>query len=734
MTEQQLKNLLSEMSLQEKVMQLVQLPGGAYDSSASQTGVSAETVTPAALQLAGSTLSIYGADLLRGLQEKYIANHPHHIPLLFMLDVVHGHRTVFPCPLGQGASFDPDTVEKAAAVQAAESAADGIHVTFSPMADLCRDARWGRVMESTGEDALLNSRLSAAMVRGYQGQHLDDGEHVASCVKHFAAYGGAEAGRDYQNVELSEHTLREKYLPAYQAAVRAGAALVMSSFNTWDGIPASGSQALMNRILRGETGFDGVLISDYGAIREMIPHSYAEDEADAARLAMAATLDIDMCSGCYSGYLQQLVESGVVPESVVDQAVLRVLRLKNDLGLFENPYRGISAEKAAAVHNSAETRALARKAVARSLVLLENKKEVLPLSGSKIAFIGPYADSRDLQSSWAVSFGSSEDTVSVFDGAREAFRNSAVEIRCAQGCKMMDNHTVFNYTIYEEEGWEESSRALLAEAEETAAWADTVVLCLGEYRLMTGESTSRTRLTLPDTQLNLLRRISALGKPLVTLVFGGRPLELAEVRGLTDALLFCWLPGTEGGNGILDVLTGIVPPSGKLPMSFPRTVGQEPLHYDQYPTGRPKPPTGTGPFTSRYLDCENTALYPFGYGLTYGNPKLSPVRLSSAELRKGQKITASVEVVNPGSRVLEDVLQLYICDLKGSRVRPVRELRDFRRITLSPGGRCEVSFEIDESMLRFWTADCRWASEPGRFRLWIGLSSDTENAAEFTLV
>ena len=732
MNEQQLRNLLSDMSLREKVMQLVQLPGGAYDPSAAQTGISTETIPPEVRRLAGSTLGIDGADKLRALQERYMAAHPHHIPILFMLDVVHGHKTVFPCPLGQGATFDPALAEAGAAVQAEEAAADGIHVTFSPMADLSRDARWGRVMESTGEDAVLNSRMAAAMVRGYQGDRVDDGRHVAACVKHFAAYGGAEAGRDYQNVELSEHTLREKYLPAYQAAVDAGARLVMSSFNTWNGIPASAHPQLMNGILRGEFGFDGVLISDYGAVREMIPHGYAADEADAARKALAATLDVDMCGACYSDHLEELVRSGGVDEAAVDESVLRVLRLKNDLGLFEDPFRGVSADRLEAIRRDPAVRAKARQAVSESLVLLENRGGILPLRARRVAFIGPYAENRDLHSSWAISSGGNGATVTVREAAEEAFAGTDTEVRFAAGCTLLDNNTRYNVGSYASPDWEEENRRLLAEAMDAAAWADTVVLCLGEHRGQTGESTSRAFLTLPEVQLRLLRAVAA-EKPAVTLIFGGRPLELAEAASLSRALMVCWLPGTEGGHGILDALTGRVPPSGRLPMSYPRTVGQEPLHYDQYPTGRPRPAQGWDAFTSRYLDCENTALYPFGYGLTYGRTDLSEVTLSADRLSPEGTITAAADLTLTGDMPEEVTVQLYLRDVTGSRVRPVRELKDFRRVRLEPGVRTTVTFEITAPMLRFWTAENRWDAEPGAFRLWIALDSASGSEASFTL-
>ncbi len=731
MKEQELTALLNDLSLEEKVMQLVQLPGVAYESGAAVTGLLNDTAKARTLRLAGSTLGIWGAEKLNRLQRQYMENHPHHIPLLMMLDVIHGHKTVFPCPLGQGASFDPELTERAAAVQAREAAADGIHVTFSPMADLSRDARWGRVMESTGEDKYLNGRMAAAMTRGYQGKTLTEGNSVAACVKHFAAYGAAEAGRDYQNTELSEHTLREQYLSAYQCGVEAGARLVMSSFNTWDGVPSSANPWLMQTVLRQEMGFDGVVISDWNAVGELVPHGIAKDEKEAALLAMRAGIDIDMCSGCYEKHLQALVEEGKVSLDMLDAAVLRVLRLKNELGLFEDPFHGADPEKAKAVLGAAEHRALARKAAAESLVLLKNEKETLPLKGGKIAFIGPYADEKELRSAWAIS-ADPENTVTLWQAAKEAFGQD-VEPRCVPGCMMLADKTFTSIEVIAHPDWEQENARLLSEAKEAAAWADAVVLCLGEHRLQTGESASKVDIGLPAPQKRLLDALRPLCKRLTTLIFCGRPLTLQAESEASNALMICWLPGTEGGHGVMDVLTGKEAPSGKLPMSFPRHVGQEPLHYDQYMTGRPRPREGIGSFTSHYLDCPNEALYSFGYGLTYTDFRVSEIRLSSETLSKTGELTAAVTLTNTGKRAGTAVLQLYIRDLVGSRVRPVKELKGFRRITLRPGEEKEVVFAITEPMLRFWTISRRMESEPGDFQVWIGLDSTTENTAFFTL-
>ncbi len=728
MDKKALEALLNDMSIEEKVMQLVQIPGSEYEAEAEITGVERGQVSETVKKLAGSTLGVWGSKRLRKIQEQYMKEHPHHIPLVFMLDVIHGHKTVLPCPLGQGATFDPEAVKKGAEMQAREASADGVHATFSPMADLCRDARWGRIMESTGEDKYLNSLMAAAMVEGYQGGDLKDSGHVAACVKHFAAYGAAEGGRDYNNTELSEHTLREHYLRAYDEAIKKNPAMVMTSFNSINGIPASGNTFLMKKILREEFGFKGVLISDWAAVGEMIGHGFAEDQRDAALKAMKAGVDIDMTSGCYSGYLEELVKSGEVSEKMLDEAVLRVLNMKNDLGLFEDPFRGIDTEAGAAV--TEESRALARKAVAASLVLLENKDKALPLRKEKIAFIGPYADTKRLQSSWAFS-GEDENTVTVWEAAQEIYDKD--NLKLAAGSTMLDQDAVTARGKCHVDNWQEENDRLLPEAVQAAGWADTVVMCLGEDSTQSGEATSKVSLKLPKVQLKLFNEIKKTGKRIVTLIFTGRPLELKEIGEQSDAMMVCWLPGTEGGHGVLDVLSGKVSPSGRSPVSFPYTVGQEPLHYDMYATGRPKPEEGPSEYASRYLDCENGALYPFGYGLSYASFEYSEAKLSAQKMAAGETITASVKVKNTGDVKGDVTVQLYLRDVTGSRVRPIRELAGFKKISLDPGAEEEVSFVINEEMLRFWTAEEKWESEPGKFRVWICNSSRDGSPLEFCL-
>ena len=734
MTQQDLIALLQDMSLEEKVNQLVQLPGAYFQKDALTTGTLEQfEKLETAVKQAGSTLGLYGAGTLKELQRKQMESQPHHIPMLFMLDVIHGYRTVFPCPLGEGATFAPELVEKCAEAAAKEAAVSGLHVTFAPMADLVRDARWGRVMESTGEDGYLNGRMAEAMVKGFQGENMADKGRVAACVKHFAGYGSPAAGREYYNVELSEHTMREYYLPAYEKAVKAGSAMVMSAFHTWNGIPCSGNEWLLKKVLREEWGFDGVLISDWAAVGEMVPHGYCEDRKAAAKAGFKAGTDIDMCANVFAEYLEELVASGEVEETLLDEAVLRVLELKNKLGLFENPYKDADEEAEARVILCKEHRELARKAVRESAVLLKNENDVLPLQNKQIAFIGPYIDNADMDSSWAI-MGRLEDQVSIKAAAEEMLPDK--KLFFARGCTMLDNGTQGGRYCFEmpaEEFAKENER-LMQEAVRAAQEAEIAVLCLGEHCSQTGEAASRADITLPKIQQELLARIAATGTPIVTVLFAGRPLDIRDVVKKSDAVLYAWLPGTEGGHGIMDVLIGAYNPSGKLPMSIPVSAGQLPISYDAYRTGRPKEGcTEPGAYRSGYLDMPNEPLYPFGYGLSYTNFTVSEPELDKNDMKRDGQITAAVNVKNTGDTAGTEVLQLYICDLAASRVRPVKQLKGFERVFLQPGEERRVEFVIEEEMIRFHRADGTFGSEPGSFRVWVENSSQVREGAVFVL-
>ena len=739
MTDQELHLLLEDMSLQEKIDQLLQLTADFYGKTdrdvvtgpASELGISMEDI-----DLAGSVLNGTGAKALMQIQDAYMDRHPHHIPLLFMMDVIHGYRTIFPAPIAQGASFDPEMSQKAASIAAREASAAGIHVVFSPMVDLVRDPRWGRVMESTGEDPYLNSRFAAAQIHGFQGDDMKEDGKVCGCIKHFAGYGGAEAGREYNTVQVSEHTFREYYLPSYEAGIKAGAGMVMTSFNTVNDIPATINQKLMRQMLREEMGFDGVLISDYAAILETVAHGASSDKKDAAHKALLAGVDIDMVTGCYAGELATLVKEGTIPESLIDESVLRILQLKNQLGLFEHPHKDADPEKEARYILCPEHRALAREAAAASCVLLKNDK-VLPIRPSqKVAFIGPYIDNYEICSSWAVT-GHPEDSVTIRQAAKELLPDS--DLTFCHGTSLLPRNHVFA-------GFAEPNRAeefyadvfadpekALADAVAAAKAADVVILCLGEHYLQTGEATSRTELSLPENQMELFCAVRAANPNVAVVLFNGRPLLLDELSRDAAAILEAWFPGTEGGHAILDLLTGTKNPSGKLPMTFPRNMGQIPIYYNHFCTGRPL--TGTDPqrFVSKYTDAPNTPLFPFGYGLSYTEFSYSDVSLSSDSLTSEDSITASVQLKNTGACTGTEVVQLYIQDVAASTVRPVRELKGFTRITLTPGETQTVSFRISEAELAFHRADGSYGTEPGAFRVWIGGSSATENGTGFTL-
>lgn len=731
MRQEELRELLASMSLQEKVDQMLQIIGGFYqeDTEGVLTGPAREMgLTEDDIRMAGSILGTAGAEQLINLQKKYMEKQPHHIPMLFMMDVIHGMKTIFPMPLAQGAAFEPELSERCAAVAAKEAAVSGLHVTFAPMTDLVRDARWGRVMEATGEDPYLNGLLSAAMVRGFQGQDMSAPYKISACVKHFAAYGGAAAGRDYNTVELSEHTLREFYLPSYKAGIDAGAGMVMTSFNTVNGIPASTNKWLMRDILRDEMGFDGVLISDFSAILETIAHGYSADEKEAAQKALEAGVDIDMMTTVYSANLCELVEEGKVDGKLIDESVMRILELKNKLGLFENPYKDADPKEEKKVILCEEHRNLAREAAGKTFVLLKNEG-LLPVDTSrKIAFVGPYTNNKEIKSSWSFT-GDAKDCVTIEEAAREVFDLTRTSFHAGSPVIGNDCELVGFIETLPEKISPEEQRRMLEEAVQAAKEADIAIMPLGEHYLQSGEATSRAMIDVPEVQMELFREVARVNENIIVVLFNGRPLDLREISRTAKAVLEVWLPGTEGGSAIVDALTGKINPSGKLPMSFPYCVGQIPVHYNAYSTGRPNLPGMKERYKSKYLDIPNAPLYPFGYGLSYTEFEISPVELT----KKDGVMNAAVRVKNTGCVAGTEVVQLYIQDVAASVVRPVRELKGFEKITLEPGEETEVSFVITEEMLEFLRADGTVGCEDGVFNLWIGNSSATGNKAEFEL-
>lgn len=716
-----LKELLDSLTLDEKILQLLQLTGGFFGSGEQVlTGPAARLgLRPDQTAKAGSVLSCVGAERTEEVQA--ISRKHGKIPLLFMADVINGYRTILPIPLAQGCSFDEELVRQGAEMAAREAAWAGIHCVFSPMVDLVRDARWGRCMESTGEDVYLNGRMAEAMVRGYQGTDLKNGETVAACVKHFAAYGAPTAGREYTGAELSKQTLRQDYLPAYAAAVRAGAALVMAAFNGVNGRPCTANTHLLRDMLRQEMGFDGVVISDWGAVEELVKIGVAEDPLDAARQAFQAGVDVEMMTACYAHGLKALLDRGEISMDQLDRAVLRVLELKNKLGLFEDSVRGRNVEKDTAPLQP-DHRELARQMVRESAVLLENRDHILPLPkhGKKILLLGPYGNTKVLNGSWSI-FADTGDNVPLSDALREA----GADVTVAPGCPLLDPGTRFpgRKAMILEETTPETAENWQREAAVLAKEADVVLLALGEHPEQSGEAASRTDLTLPQVQLDLLEAVRSVNENLVTLIFCGRPLELEPVTRKSKALLLAWLPGTEGGHGLADLLFGDVCPSGKLSMSFPRRAAQEPIWYSDARNGRQRTEFPSVRYVSGYLDCPDTPLYPFGYGLSYTDFAYGPVSV------RGNCVEASVK--NIGKRAGWETVQLYVQDVTAQVIRPLRELKGFRRIFLHPGEEMIVSFLITEELLAYVHPDGKRYADPGEFRFWLGGDSRKENGCSW---
>ncbi len=705
----ELEKLLADMSIEEKAAQLMQLNGDFLGSDEFLTGPASDfTLKREQVYSMGSVLSEHGAENLRALQDKIMEVQPHRIPAIFMVDIIHGYKTGFPAPIAIGCSFDPDLAEEISAAAAKESAAAGIHVTFAPMADLSRDSRWGRCMESTGEDPWLNSQFSAAMVKGFQGNDIKEKGRMAACVKHFAAYGAVQSGRDYNVAELSLRTLYEDYLPAYKSAIDAGAEMVMTSFNTLDRIPCTVHKKLMRGILRDEMGFDGVLISDYNAIGETVIHGVAEDKAEAALKAIEAGCDIDMVSDCYVNNLPALVKEGKVSEKLLDEAVMRVLKLKNKLGLFENPYKDCSEEDEAKLFFCKEHCELSYKAAAETTVMLKNNG-VLPLNPkSKIAVIGSLAESILITGFWALYVDKSR-TVTLKQALTERYPDTEFEF--------------YPYDTADEKMLEGAQNC------------DAVILALGEDQTMTGESCSRAEIYLPDGQVKLFDDVYAVNKNTAAVLFGGRPLAIPQLAEKSAAIVEAWLPGSMGCYAVADILFGKINPSGRLSMSFPYCSGQMPLSYSTFSTGRPVPDGAKGfiPFHSNYMDVPNVPLYPFGYGLSYTGFEYSRVKLDKAELTADGCINASVTVKNTGERAGVETVQLYIRDKNASVVRPLRQLKGVRKVNLEAGEEKTVSFKITEEMLRFYDVNMNYTSEKGGFTMWIGHDSFTDNGADFTL-
>jgi beta-glucosidase len=740
--ERRVNDLLKQMTLEEKIGQLVQYNDSGYQSATNAVQLAANpeannkvnAMELAATGRLGSMLNTVGAERTNAFQRAAVDKSRLHIPLLFGADIIHGYRTIYPQPIGLAASFDPDLVQSLARMSAEESTTAGIRWFYSPMVDISRDARWGRTTEGAGEDPYLGAAMARAYVLGYQGGNLSSPDSVAACVKHFAAYGAAEAGREYNTTDMSEIRLRQVYLPPYKAAIEAGAATVMSAFNALNGVPATANSFLIQDILRDEWGFNGFVVSDYTAVMELINHGIALDAATATRKALFAGVDIDMMSHFYDTQLPELVRSGQVPMSVVDEAVRRVLRVKLALGIFEHPYAR-ATEVTAAVP---EHRPLVRKAAEESFVLLKNDpiqgSPVLPFSSAakKIALIGPLIDNpAEMMGSWS---GGPElaDVVTIRSALESRAKQNGGSVIYAKGTEI---------TGTSEDGFPEAIHA--------AEQSDVAVLALGESGAMSGEAGSRAYLDLPGNQEKLLEAVAAANKPIILLVFSGRPLVLNWAAQHVAAIMEVWFPGTEAGSAIAGILYGDVAPSGKLPMSFPRAVGQEPLYYNQFPTGRPpldadltQPPGPNSRFVSRYIDVPNDALFPFGYGLSYTQFSYGKVTLSrpAIPLRETNRtgahklISATVTVTNTGSRPATEIVQCYVRNLGASLEQPVRSLEGFTRVTLQPGESKQVSFDLGFPELSFYNRNGKAVIEPTHYSVWIGGSSLATQEADFTVI
>ncbi len=706
--EKRIGALLARMTLEEKLGQLQQLDGEANGN------FRPEHLDLARKGMLGSTLNVRGAQRTNKLQRIAFEGSRLKIPLLIGFDVIHGYRTIFPIPLGEAATWDPAAVERSAAIAAKEARAAGVHWTFAPMVDIARDARWGRIAEGSGEDPFLGSVMARARVLGFQGNNYSAADKVVACAKHWVAYGAAEAGRDYNTTDVSERTLREVYFPPFKAALDAGVGTFMSAFNDLNGVPTSANPFTLTTILRGEWRFDGIVVSDYESVRELINHGLAANEKEAAEAGLNAGVDMEMVSRLYNKHGADLLKERKLSLATIDEAVRRILRIKFRLGLFETPYADEARER-----NSIfipEHLIAAREVSARSLVLLKNEGGVLPLSKTlkAIAIVGPLADSqKDVIGSWTGD-GKPEDAVTLLAGVKSKVSPQTM-VTYAKGCEINCDSTT---------GFDEAVRI--------ARDSDAVIVAVGESADMSGEAASRSSLDLPGRQTDLVKAIRATGKPVVVVLMNGRPLTITWIAENVPSILETWFAGTQAGSAIADVLFGDVNPSGKLPVTFPRSVGQMPLYYNHKNTGRP--PDANNKYTSKYLDVPWTPLFPFGYGLSYTQFKLTNLQLSARRIKPNGQVKVSVDVENTGARAGDEVVQLYIRDVAASVTRPVRELKGFKRLTVQPGERQKVEFTLSSEQLGFYNRAMRFVVEPGDFKVFAGTSSEGGLESGFTVI
>lgn len=721
--EQRVDSVLKLMTLEEKIGQMSQ-----FSANWDITGpIMSDDFEPYLKKgLVGSLFNVYTVDGVRKLQQMALAESRLKIPVLFAYDVIHGFRTIFPMPLAESCSWDLDGMKKSAAIAAAEASSEGIKWTFAPMVDISRDARWGRVMEGAGEDTYYGCLVAKARIEGFQGgtdwKSLAQLNTMMACAKHFAAYGAAEAGRDYNTAELSEHTLNEIYLPPFQAAVDAGVATFMAAFNDINGTPATANYHLFTDILRNQWDFKGFVVTDYTGINELVPHGVARDEAEAAVLAVNAGIDMDMTGATFIKYLKNAVEAGDVMEATINNATRHILEMKFILGLFDDPYRYLNNEREKETIMKPEFLQAARESAARSIVLLKNDKQLLPIAKDRsltVALIGPMVKDKINQNGEWAGKGDREQSISLFEGLTDKYTGTNVKFIYAEGCDLTtDNQTGFS------------------EALATARRADIVLAAMGEDFNWSGEAASRTNIQLPGAQQALLKELKKTGKPVALVLMNGRPLDLSWENENVEAIIEAWYLGTMAGHGIADVISGDYNPSGHLTMSFPRNVGQIPIYYNQKTTGRPLPPDNPKmDYKSSYLDVANTPLYPFGYGLSYTTFSINNMEVSRPSFAPGQSIDITADVTNTGTTDGEMVVQLYVRDLTGSVTRPIKELKGFRKIMLKKGEKQQVSFTLTEADLAFFGVNKKKQAEPGVFHVWVAANAgDNSNQDEFSYI
>nr|WP_321410521.1 beta-glucosidase BglX [uncultured Carboxylicivirga sp.] len=732
--EHKVDSVLNLMNLEEKIGQMNQ-----YSGNFAATGEVSDNKSGEYLKkgMIGSTFNVFGAEHLRMLQEQNLKYSRLKIPMLFAADVIHGLETTFPIPLAEACSWDLDLMEQTARVAAEEATASGVAWNFAPMVDIARDPRWGRVMEGAGEDVFYGSLVARARVKGFQGINdytdFTKNNTMMACAKHFVAYGAAKAGRDYNSVDISDRTLHETYLPAFKAAVDEGVASFMTAFNDLNGVPCTANKYIFTDILRNAWGFGGMVVTDYTAIMELIDHGYAKDLKHGAQLSLDAGIDMDMISEAFVTHLKELVEEGSIQESQIDVAVSRILEMKFLLGLFDDPYLYFNEQRQTDVINNPKHKDLALTAAQKSIVLLKNENDILPLESSKmksVAVIGPFVDEREsLNGEWAIK-GDRSKSVTLREGLDAKFAGSNVILTYAQGTTLplIDKATahVSKVNIPDKKGFSEALRI--------AKQSDVIIAAMGENYHWSGEAASRTDITLPGNQRELLKELKKTGKPIILVLFNGRPLDLSWEDENMVAIVEAWYPGLRSGEAVADVLSGDYNPSAKLVMTFPRNVGQIPIFYNSKNTGRPFNPDQPADYRSSYIDSENSPLYPFGYGLSYTQFKYSNPEISSTVLEKGKTIKASIEIINAGDRDGEEVVQLYIRDRVASFTRPVKELKGFKKIFIESGASKTIDFEINEEMISLYDRNNNLVAEPGEFDVWISTSSaDESNHLTFEL-